>query len=237
VLKTIFFTAIFRRPIFLKIFKRLFSKKKHERKSPQGWGVAKCRDTERSHPLKWVVSISRDYWIHFDRDIIWKGSENSEFWEKVPRIETFFSEKIWFCDRREGEKTKFLDEGLQKLSDLDWTLVYFISSILSHLLSRFTGYRQPRKGFISQRLFSQSYMWSIWCWPTCKEFFLQAFTIWPSQIGSNIENEKSQLQQVLGFRGINIHVYIYTYMYLHIYIYVQLYWYTNKYINFVCIHV
>jgi len=53
-------------PYFSQSFERLFSKKKHERKSPQGWGVVKCREFERKNPLKWVVSILRDYWINFD---------------------------------------------------------------------------------------------------------------------------------------------------------------------------
>jgi len=77
---------------FSRIFERLFSKKKHERASPRGWGVVKCRELERKIPLKWVLSISRDYWIYVD--IIWKSSKNSEFWGKVPRIETFSSSKF-----------------------------------------------------------------------------------------------------------------------------------------------
>jgi len=77
---------------FSQTFERLLPKKKYERKSPRGWGVIKCQEFERKNPLKWVVSISRDYWIYFD--ITWKSSKNSEFWEKVPRIETFSSSKF-----------------------------------------------------------------------------------------------------------------------------------------------
>ena len=58
---------------FLQTFERLFSKKKTERRSlwlncnemPKIW---------RENPLKWVVSISRDYWVYFD--ITWKISKN-----------------------------------------------------------------------------------------------------------------------------------------------------------------
>jgi len=48
---------------------------------------------ERKNLLK--VSISRETginWIYFH--LTWKSSKNSEFWEKVPRIETFFSSKF-----------------------------------------------------------------------------------------------------------------------------------------------
>ena len=94
---------------FSQIFERLFSKKKHERESPRGWGVVKCREFERKNLLKWVVSISRDYWICFE--ITWKSSKNTEFWEKVPRIETFFSSKF---DPATGVKeTVFCKRNLQ----------------------------------------------------------------------------------------------------------------------------
>ena len=72
---------------FSQTFQQLFSKIKSERKSPRGWGVVKCWEFERKHPLKWIVSISRLYWVYLD--ITWKSSKNWEFWAKVPRIETF----------------------------------------------------------------------------------------------------------------------------------------------------
>jgi len=44
----------------------IFSKKKRERKRPQGWSVVKCRELWRKNPLIWIISISRDYWDYLD---------------------------------------------------------------------------------------------------------------------------------------------------------------------------
>jgi len=41
-------TAIFSHPIFSQTFQKLFSKKKHERKSPRDWDVVKCRKFEKN---------------------------------------------------------------------------------------------------------------------------------------------------------------------------------------------
>jgi len=59
---------------------------------PLRFTCSKIPRIRKKNPLKWVVSISRDYWIYFD--IIWKSSKDSEFWEKVPRIGTFSSSKF-----------------------------------------------------------------------------------------------------------------------------------------------
>jgi len=80
-------TAIFSQPMFpIKIWTALFEKETWEEKPLSvKWG--KLPRIWRNNPLKWVVSISRDYWVY--SDITWKGSKNWEFWGKFRRIETF----------------------------------------------------------------------------------------------------------------------------------------------------
>ena len=82
---------------FSQTFERLFSRKKTLQEKPPR---LRCINAEklRNKSLKWVVSISRDYWIYFD--ITWKSSKKSEFWGKRFKNQDFFLEQIWSCDRR-----------------------------------------------------------------------------------------------------------------------------------------
>jgi len=69
--------------------------KGYERPPPIMKGYERCSKILRirwKNPMEWVVSNSRDYWIYVD--ITWKSSKNSEFWEKVPSIGTFFWSKF-----------------------------------------------------------------------------------------------------------------------------------------------
>jgi len=68
------------------------------------WGVVKSWEFEgnlrcskilrirRKNPMKWVVSISRDYWVYLD--ITWQGFKIWEFWGEFWGIETFHRSKF-----------------------------------------------------------------------------------------------------------------------------------------------
>jgi len=46
----------------------------------------------RKNPMKWVLSISRDYWVYLD--ITFKSFEILEFWGEFWKIETFHRSKF-----------------------------------------------------------------------------------------------------------------------------------------------
>ena len=68
------------------------------------WGVVKSGEFEanmrcskilrirRKNPMKWVVSISRDYWVYLD--ITWESFKIWEFWGEFWGIETFHRSKF-----------------------------------------------------------------------------------------------------------------------------------------------
>jgi len=78
-------SAIFSQPIFLtNIWTALFETEPLKEKPPR-LTCSKIPRSWRNNPLKWVLSISRDYWFHFE-----KVPQNSNS-EGVRRIERLFS--------------------------------------------------------------------------------------------------------------------------------------------------
>jgi len=82
----------------LQTFVRLFSKKKHESRSLQGWSVVKCQEFAGTiAEMDWInfmrlLGLLWHYLINFrEQRILRKSSEN----------QNFLPEQIWSCDRRQ----------------------------------------------------------------------------------------------------------------------------------------
>jgi len=93
-------TPIFSQPIFFtNIWMALFEKETWMEKLPR-LRNSKMPRIWRKNPLKWVVSISRDYWIY--SDIIWQSSSGLEFWGEFGESRDFFFEQVSSFVRHHG---------------------------------------------------------------------------------------------------------------------------------------
>ena len=103
----------------------------------------------KQHTLKWVVSISRDDWLHFN--IIWKSSLDFELWGEFGEWRDIFSEQIWSCDRRHFSEffllthtatVTYIHSGITKIVTI-WSFQIWWSCTI--LCSPFLILSKPRK--------------------------------------------------------------------------------------------